>query len=175
MRSAGLGVSHAPRPVEDWIEVPVPQIVSEEAFAQVQAKLDTNQQGAARNTRHEYLLRALVSCGACRLSCTARQSAAGYCYYLCHGRTDPLRAEPSGILATCVLYGGRPGAAQAPHAYRDPHQGRTSALPSFAPSSSERRACGALSRSSNIVTSECSVPSSTSGSTASSNAARRCR
>jgi site-specific DNA recombinase len=93
MLPAGRGLSHAPRPPEDWIEVPVPQIVSEETFAQVQAKLDTNQQSAARNTRHEYLLRALVSCGACRLSCTARQSAAGYCYYLCHGRTDPLRAS----------------------------------------------------------------------------------
>ena len=92
MLPAGPGISHAPRPPEDWIEVPVPQIVSEETFAQVQAKLDANQQGAARNTRHEYLLRALVSCGACRLSCTARRSAAGYCYYLCRGRTDPLRA-----------------------------------------------------------------------------------
>src|SRR5216683_613507 len=92
MLPAGPGVSHAPRPPEDWIEVPVPQILSEETFAQVQAKLDANQQGAARNTRHEYLLRALVSCGACRLSCTARQSAAGYRYYLCRGRTDALRA-----------------------------------------------------------------------------------
>ena len=72
--------------------MPVPQIVSEETFAQVQAKLDTNQQSAARSTRHEYLLRALVSCGACRLACTGRQSAAGYRYYLCRGRTDPLRA-----------------------------------------------------------------------------------
>jgi site-specific DNA recombinase len=88
----GPGASHAPRPEEDWIEVPVPQIVSEETFAQVQAKLDTNQQSAARNTRHEYLLRALVSCGACRLSCTARQSRAGYRYYLCRGHTDALRA-----------------------------------------------------------------------------------
>jgi site-specific DNA recombinase len=92
MLPAGPGLSHAPRPPEDWMEVPVPQIVSEETFAQVQAKLDTNQQSAARNTRHEYLLRALVSCGACRLSCTARQSAAGYCYYLCRGHTDALRA-----------------------------------------------------------------------------------
>src|SRR5216683_578151 len=92
MLPAGPGVSHAPRPPEDWIEVPVPQILSEETFAQVQAKLDGNQQSAARNTRHEYLLRALVSCGACRLSCTARQSAAGYRYYLCRGRTDALRA-----------------------------------------------------------------------------------
>src|SRR6266478_4714156 len=69
---AGRGERQAPRPEQDWIEVPVPQIVSEETFAQVQAKLDANQQTAARNTRHEYLLRALVSCGACRLGCLAR-------------------------------------------------------------------------------------------------------
>src|SRR6266513_1201033 len=89
---AGRGESLAPRPEQDWIEVPVPQIVSEETFAQVQAKLDTNQQAAPRNTRHEYLLRALVSCGACRLACTGRQTGPGYRYYLCRGRTDPLRA-----------------------------------------------------------------------------------
>jgi site-specific DNA recombinase len=71
--------------------VPVPQIVSEETFAQVQAKLDTNQQTAARNTHHEYLLRALVSCGVCRLSCTVRRTQAGYRYYPCRGRTDALR------------------------------------------------------------------------------------
>jgi site-specific DNA recombinase len=92
MLPAGPGVSHAPRPEEDWIAVPVPQIIAEQTFAQVQAKLDVNQQTAARNTRHEYLLRALISCGACRLSCGVRQTAAGYRYYLCHGRTDPLRA-----------------------------------------------------------------------------------
>ena len=63
MLPAGPGLSHAPRPEQDWITVPVPPIVSEETFAQVQAKLDTNQQTASRNTRHEYLLRALVSCG----------------------------------------------------------------------------------------------------------------
>ena len=91
MLPAGPGISHAPRPEEDWIAVPVPPVVSEEAFAQVQAKLDANQQGAARNTRHEYLLRTLISCGACRLGCTGRQTAAGYRYYLCRGRTDPLR------------------------------------------------------------------------------------
>jgi site-specific DNA recombinase len=91
MLPAGPGISHAPRPEEDWIAVPVPPIVSEQTFAQVQAKLDANQQGAARNTRHEYLLRALISCGACRLGCTGRQTAAGYRYYLCRGRTDPLR------------------------------------------------------------------------------------
>jgi site-specific DNA recombinase len=89
---AGPGHSHAPRPEEDWIEVPVPQIVGEQTFTQVQAKLEASQQGAARNTRHEYLLRALVSCGACRLACTGRQTGTGYRYYLCRGRTDALRA-----------------------------------------------------------------------------------
>jgi site-specific DNA recombinase len=87
----GPGQSHAPRPPQEWITVAVPQLVSEETFAQVQAKLDTNQQGAARNTRHPYLLRSLVSCGACRLSCTARTTQNGYNYYICVGRTDALR------------------------------------------------------------------------------------
>src|SRR5512142_2500728 len=88
---AGPGQSHAPRPPEDQIAVPVPPIVSEETFAQVQAKLDASQQTVLRNTRHEYLLRALVSCGVCRLSCVVRQTGAGYRYYLCRGRTDALR------------------------------------------------------------------------------------
>src|SRR2546430_785517 len=88
---AGPGIGPAPRPEEDWIPAPVPAIVSEEPFARVQAKLDANQRGAARTPRHEYLLRALISCGACRLGCTGRQTAAGYRYYLCRGRTDPLR------------------------------------------------------------------------------------
>ena len=87
----GPGDSHAPRPQEDWIAVAVPAIVSEETFARVQAKLDTNQQSAARNTRHEHLLRALVSCGRCRLSCTVRRTQAGHRYCLCRGRTDALR------------------------------------------------------------------------------------
>src|SRR5438552_6592412 len=40
----GPGQSHAPRPPQDWITVPAPQLASEETFAQVQAKLDVNQQ-----------------------------------------------------------------------------------------------------------------------------------
>jgi site-specific DNA recombinase len=92
LQPAGPGITHAPRPEQDWIAVPVPPVVSEEIFAQAQDKLDVNQQGASRNTRHEYLLRALVSCGACRLGCTGRQLAPGYRYYLCRGRTDALRA-----------------------------------------------------------------------------------
>ena len=39
LRPAGAGLSHAPRPEQDWIEVPVPPVVSAETFARVQAKL----------------------------------------------------------------------------------------------------------------------------------------
>lgn len=91
LQPVGTGHTMVVRPPQDWIPVPVPAIVSEEVFAQVQAKLDTNRQGAARNTRHPYLLRALVSCGACRLSCTARTTQNGYNYSVCVGRTDALR------------------------------------------------------------------------------------
>ena len=91
LQPVGTGQTAVVRPPQDWIPVPVPPIVTEEVFAQVQAKLDTNRQGAARNTRHPYLLRALVSCGACRLSCTARTTQNGYDYYICKGRTDALR------------------------------------------------------------------------------------
>jgi site-specific DNA recombinase len=97
LQPAGPGITHAPRPEQDWIAVPVPPVVTEEIFAQVQDKLDANQQGAARNTRHEYMLRALVSCGACRLACTGRQLHPGYRYYLCRGRTDALRGRGTAL------------------------------------------------------------------------------
>ncbi len=54
-------------------------------------KLSRNQRTALRNTRHEYLLRGLVSCGVCRLTAGARTTTQGYDYYVCRGRTDKLR------------------------------------------------------------------------------------
>lgn len=73
--------------------LPVPAIISQETFEAAQARLDRNTQLARRhNTAHEYLLRGLVSCGQCQLSCTGRTLHPGYHYYLCRGRTDALRA-----------------------------------------------------------------------------------
>ncbi len=82
--------SHTPVPSEDWIPVAnIPAIVELQQFEQVQAKLSHNQQIASRNnTAHTYLLRGLVSCGGCNLSCTARQLHPGYAYYVCRGKTD---------------------------------------------------------------------------------------
>jgi site-specific DNA recombinase len=86
LRPVGPGVSHALHPREEWIAVPVPALVSAEVFATVAAKLAQNAGYAKRNnTRHEYLLRALVSCGHCRL-CAVGSYQGGYAYYVCTGR-----------------------------------------------------------------------------------------
>ena len=62
-------------------------MVSQAHFDEVQAKLATNRSFARRNnTAHQYLLRALVSCGCCDLSCTARAINGRNFYYLCNGK-----------------------------------------------------------------------------------------
>ncbi len=54
------------RPETDWIEVPVPAIVTPEIFAGAQRRLAENAYYAPRNNkRHEYLLKGLVRCGRC--------------------------------------------------------------------------------------------------------------
>jgi len=100
LQPVGPGQSQQPTPVEEWIAVPVPAIVSQETFDLAQARLDHNKQMARRNTTtHDYLLRGLVSCGGCKLACLGRCLHLGYDYYVCRGRTDALRA------ATGALYG----------------------------------------------------------------------
>jgi site-specific DNA recombinase len=90
-----LAGEETPVPPEEWILVgQVPALVTEEQFALVQAKLATNQQFARRNNRvHTYLLRALVSCGFCRLACTGQTSRGRYAYYCCVGKAHPLRSS----------------------------------------------------------------------------------
>jgi site-specific DNA recombinase len=58
-------------PPADWLSVPVPALVSEDVFAQVQKQLAENRQRARRGQRGaRYLLQGLVVCGGC-----------GYAYY----------------------------------------------------------------------------------------------
>lgn len=89
----GPGESRAPRPQAEWIPIPVPVVVTQEVFDQVQSKLSLNQQMSPRNNKaHQYLLRGLVSCGHCRLSAMGRTIHSKYYYYICRGQTDALRA-----------------------------------------------------------------------------------
>jgi site-specific DNA recombinase len=85
----GKGVSTRAHPSEEWITVPVPALVTAEQFGLVARRLAANQRAARRSTTHPYLLRGLVSCGVCRLSCsgvTRTASDTRYRYYRCLGK-----------------------------------------------------------------------------------------
>ena len=85
----GAGLTAKRRPQEEWIGVPVPEIVERETFDLVQEKLSHNRKFASRNNKsHRYLLRALVSCGACGRSSPARTSWDGRSYYVCRGHSE---------------------------------------------------------------------------------------
>jgi site-specific DNA recombinase len=86
------------RPPDEWLYVgPVPALVSQAVFDEVQQKLAENRGFSPRhNTAHRYLLRALVSCGRCALACSGRvlTSRSGeYRYYLCNGKQHPVQAH----------------------------------------------------------------------------------
>jgi site-specific DNA recombinase len=80
---------HVQTSQQEWTAVTqVPAVIGQEQFDLVQAKLAHNQQFARRNnTAYPYLLRAMVSCGTCRLGCIGRSSRGGYAYYVCVGRS----------------------------------------------------------------------------------------
>jgi len=98
LQPVGDGQSTRQRPAAEWISVPVPALVSTEQFALVQQRLASNRQGAMRNTKHDYLLRSLVSCGVCQLACTGRTRFPDndrYRYYICRGKREPVESSCS--------------------------------------------------------------------------------
>jgi site-specific DNA recombinase len=106
----GRGVSAQPTARDQWIIVPVPALVSTDVFNMAQRRLATNQQLARRNTIYTYLLRGLVSCGHCHLSCTGRggRPSATYHYYVCRGKLPSVTSNrerhcPSRLIPTQQL------------------------------------------------------------------------
>src|ERR1700756_3367698 len=53
------------RPRQDWIEVPVPPLVSEETFALAQEQLEKNKRYAPRRTMEPTLLQGMLVCQQC--------------------------------------------------------------------------------------------------------------
>ncbi len=114
-----IGRPHATlveQPPEAWIPVAtIPAIIHQEQFDVVQRKLAQNKSFASRNnTAHQYLLRALVSCGLCQSSCMARRLQGGHTYYVCtakgkaiHSRKEekcPSRFSPAQQLDAIVWH-----------------------------------------------------------------------
>jgi site-specific DNA recombinase len=96
----GKGASTRVHPPQEWITVPVPALVAAEQFDLVARRLAANQRAARRSTTHPYLLRGLISCGVCRLSCsgvTRTASDTRYRYYRCRGK----QARVSSGRASC--------------------------------------------------------------------------
>src|SRR5512132_2682606 len=100
LEPVGRGISTRAHPSEEWITVPVPALVTAEQFDLVARRLAANQRAARRSTTHPYLLRGLVSCGVCRLSCsgvTRTATDTRYRYYRCRGKM----AEVSSGRSSC--------------------------------------------------------------------------
>ncbi|EAR22629.1 DNA invertase [Nitrococcus mobilis Nb-231] len=76
------------RPREEWIEVPVPALVSEETFALAAERLADNKRFAPRRTIEPSLVQGLVSCRKCGYAlyrASTRTSARKIHYYRCLG------------------------------------------------------------------------------------------
>jgi site-specific DNA recombinase len=76
------------RPRQEWIEIPVPEIVSEETFSLAQELLTANKTHAPRRTIQSSICQGMVSCRKCGYALyrtSARTSARKIYYYRCLG------------------------------------------------------------------------------------------
>jgi site-specific DNA recombinase len=94
-RLQGRSMSRNPlildRPPEQWVEIAVPPIVSEETFQLAARRLADNQRFAARNTKVASLLQGLAACASCGYAyyrTSTRTSARRIYYYRCLGSDD---------------------------------------------------------------------------------------
>ena len=136
------------RPKDQWIPIAVPALIDQDLWDRAQAQLARNATLSFRNnSKHDYLLRCLLTCGACGLSMHGTTRPAGKraerLYYRCAGKdcVETARAQPcpraghrAGGVGACPRSAGRPGAAGGPvpsvrrrcRAYRRPRAaGRT--------------------------------------------------
>ncbi len=94
---AGLPSCRKRRPPEEWIPIPVPAIIDEITHQHASEQLARNSVLSFRNnTRHEYLLRCLLTCRTCGLAmCGVTTSGARghrvHRYYTCHGKDTVAR------------------------------------------------------------------------------------
>ena len=86
------------RPREEWVQIPIPAIISEETFDAVQQAARDNAIYSPRRTEPgTFLLRRLVRCGHCGVKLAAHRARSGHGrhgalrYYACPHR-DPVRA-----------------------------------------------------------------------------------
>ena len=92
---AARSPSSRSRPQQEWIEIPVPALVSKETFELAQERLELNRKLSARRTKQPSVLQDILICAQCGYSLyRAKAHAAGtsYRYYRCSG-SDRYRAQ----------------------------------------------------------------------------------
>jgi site-specific DNA recombinase len=78
-------------PVENWLFIPVPPLITDETFALAQERLTRNAHFAKRNTRQPGPLQGLVVCRECGYSCyrtSTRTTKRKIVYYRCIGQDN---------------------------------------------------------------------------------------
>lgn len=80
------------KPREQWIPVEVPSIISQENFELAQRQLVRNRQLSRRNTKREYLLSGLLTCGNCSFNLGGRTTD-GRTYYYCSSKSGNNRPK----------------------------------------------------------------------------------
>ena len=86
-------------PKEDWIEIPVPAIVSEESFFLAEERLEENKRYSKRRTKEPTLLQGMMACNKCGYAyyrASTRTSLRNIYYYRCLG-SDNYRYESGAI------------------------------------------------------------------------------
>lgn len=79
------------RPRQEWIEIPVPRIVSDETFAIAEERLEENKRFSRRRTIEPTLLQGMLVCGECSYAyyrVSTRTSKRKIYYYRCLGSDD---------------------------------------------------------------------------------------
>ena len=88
--------SNREKPREEWIEIPVPAIISQDTFDIAQERLKSNKLHSQRNTKVETLLQGMMVCSECGYSLYRTYSETSaknrIYYYRCFG-SDPYRFE----------------------------------------------------------------------------------
>jgi len=109
IRSGSRQSSGVIAPQGEWIAVArIPAVVSQEQFEQAREKLARNQSFARRNNKvNQYLLRAMVSCGRCRLACQARKLHPDNRYYICTGKARNIQRRREEICESRFIPAGQ--------------------------------------------------------------------
>jgi site-specific DNA recombinase len=90
-RSTPRATKTVDRPREEWTEIAVPAIVTEETFDRVAQRLVENKRFASRNSKIPSLLQGLAACSGCGYGyyrTSTRTTNKKICYYRCLGSDD---------------------------------------------------------------------------------------